>query len=251
MNYQLNNLIAERPNKRVFRDGNKTIKVFNEDVSPVNVLNEALNLAYVGETGLAVPHLLEVRKLEGKWALAVEYIEGETLDELMRRSPENTDAYLERFVAVQTAIHQVPAPELKRHKEKMHSKIRQSGLDPSQRYELHTRLDSMPDHRRLCHGDFNPSNLVITEGDEAYIIDWSHATHGDPAACAARSFLLFSLRGEADLAVRYLDLFCRHTNTPRRHVEQWLPIVSASQLVKGREEEREVLLKWATVVDYD
>jgi hypothetical protein len=34
-------------------------------------------------------------------------------------------------------------------------------------------------------------------------------------------------------------------------VEKWIPIVSASQLVKGKPEERDVLLNWATVVDYE
>ncbi|MCQ4950996.1 30S ribosomal protein S2, partial [Bittarella massiliensis (ex Durand et al. 2017)] len=28
------------------------------------------------------------------------------------------------------------------------------------RYELHTRLDSMPKHVKVCHGDFIPSNVI-------------------------------------------------------------------------------------------
>ncbi|MDR1326706.1 MAG: phosphotransferase [Treponema sp.] len=251
MSYNLTNLIADRPNKKIYRDGNKTIKVFNEDFSAANVLNEALNLAYVGETGLAVPHLIEVTKLDGKWTLVVEYIEGTTLDEFIKQNPDKTAEYMERFVEIQINMHHFSAPGLKRHKEKMHTKIRQSGLDATQRYELHTRLDSLPDIDHLCHGDLNPSNIVITDKDEAYIIDWAHATHGDPAACAARTFMLFTLKGRDDLANQYLTLFCKKTDTARQHVEKWIPILSASQLVKGKPEERDVLLKWATVVDYE
>ena len=43
---------------------------------------------------------------------------------------------------------------------------------------LHTRLESMPKHNKVCHGDFNPSNVIITDDGTPYIIDWSHATQG-------------------------------------------------------------------------
>jgi tRNA A-37 threonylcarbamoyl transferase component Bud32 len=251
MSYNLNNLLADRQNKKIYRDGDKTIKIFNEDFSAANVLNEALNLAYVGETGLTVPHLLEVTKIDGKWTLVIEYIEGSTLEDLMKKHTDKTAEYLARFVDIQINMNRFSAPGLKRHKEKMHAKIRESGLDATSRYELHTRLDSLPDLDHLCHGDFNPSNIVLTAKDEAYIIDWSHATQGDPAAGVARTFLLFTLAGRSDLATQYLALFCKKTDTARQQVEKWIPIVSSSQLVKGNPEEREVLLKWATVVDYE
>jgi aminoglycoside phosphotransferase (APT) family kinase protein len=251
MSYNLNHLIADRQNKKIYRDGDKTIKIFNEDFSASNVLNEALNLAYVGETGLTVPHLIEVTKIEGKWTLIVDFIEGTTLEDLMKRNPDKIAEYLARFVDIQINMNRFSAPGLKRHKEKMHAKIRQSGLDATARYELHTRLDSLPDLDHLCHGDFNPSNIVITDKDEAYIIDWAHATQGDPAAGVARTFLLFTLAGRDDLANQYLTLFCKKTDTARQQVEKWIPVVSSSQLVKGKPAERDVLLKWATVVDYE
>ena len=36
-----------------------------------------------------------------------------------------------------------------------------------------------------------------------------------------------------------------------QYVEKWLPIVAASQSVKGKTEERDFLMKWVDVVDYD
>jgi tRNA A-37 threonylcarbamoyl transferase component Bud32 len=250
MSYNLTNLIAERRNKKIYRDGDKTIKIFDEDFSAANVLNEALNFAYVGEIGLTVPHLIEVIKIDGKWTLVAEYIEGTTFEDIMRKSPEKLADYMERFLDIQIGMHRFWAPGLKDIKEKMHAKIRQSGLDATSRYELHTRLDSLPEIAHLCHGDFNPSNIVVTDRNEVYIIDWAHATQGDPAADVARTFLLFTLAGHADLANRYLTLFCKKTDTARQHIEKWIPIVSASQLVKGKAEQRDVLLQWASVVDY-
>jgi len=34
-------------------------------------------------------------------------------------------------------------------------------------------------------------------------------------------------------------------------VQKWISIVAASQLVKGREAERELLMRWIDVVDYE
>ncbi len=41
------------------------------------------------------------------------------------------------------------------------------------------------------------------------------------------------------------------SDTARQYVQQWLPIVAASQLVKGKPEERAFLMHWADVVDYE
>ena len=37
----------------------------------------------------------------------------------------------------------------------------------------------MPKHNKVCHGDFNPSNVIIAEDGPPYILDWSHATQGN------------------------------------------------------------------------
>jgi hypothetical protein len=34
-------------------------------------------------------------------------------------------------------------------------------------------------------------------------------------------------------------------------VQKWIPIVAASQSVKGKPEERELLFRWVDVVDYE
>ena len=140
---------------------------------------------------------------------------------------------------------------LNKLKDKMNAKISSADLDATTRYELHTRLDSMPKHKNLCHGDFNPSNIIITADGTPYIIDWSHATQGNSSADVARSYLLFYLVGKENLAQKYLKLYCRKSDTAIQYVQRWIPIVAASRLVKAPESEREFLHKWIDVVDYE
>lgn len=248
---KLNNVIAVRASKTVYREENVAVKVFDEHYSKADILNEALNLARIEETGLNVPQVLEVTKLDGKWAIITTFIEGKTLAALMEEHPEKQEEYLRMFVDLQLHMHRQTAPDLNKLKDKMHRKILQADLDPHCRYELHTRLEAMPKHNKVCHGDFNPSNIIVTADGTPFILDWSHATQGNASADAARTYLLFCLAGKQDTAEQYLTLFCQKSGTAMRYVQQWMPIVAASQSVKGNPDEREFLLSWANIADYE
>ena len=109
----------------------------------------------------------------------------------------------------------------------------------------------MPKHTKLCHGDFNPSNIIVGTDGKYYIIDWAHATQGNAGADVARTYLMFVLANQQELAEKYLKMYCKKTDTAKQYVEKWMPIVAASQSVKGKPEERELLLKWASVVEFE
>lgn len=247
----LNNIIAERATKTVYRDGDRTIKLFREGYSKPNILNEALNIARIEDVGINIPKLLEVTKYENRWAIIMEHIEGKNLADLMEENPEKRDEYLNLFVSIQLEILSKPAPAmLNKLKEKMKNKIRDAELSDEIKYELSTRLEGMPTHAKLCHGDFNPSNVIITPEGYHYIIDWAHVTQGNASADAARTYLIFSLHGKTEEAEKYLDLFAEKSGIDKKSIQRWVPIVAASQLSKGNPEEREFLHRWADVVEY-
>lgn len=248
---KLDRVIAVRNNKTIYRDGDVCVKVFNDDYSKADVLNEALNQARIEETGLNIPKVLEVTMIDGKWAIVSEYIKGKTLAQLMSEDEDKKSEYLELLVDLQLEVQSKTCPLLNKLKDKMNRKISQSELEATTKYDLHTRLEGMPKHNKVCHGDFNPSNIIIAEDGTPYILDWSHATQGNASADAARTYLLFWLSGDINGAKEYLELFCKKSNTAMQYVQKWMPIVAASQSVKGNEKEREFLLSWANVVDYE
>lgn len=247
----LTNIIATRPDKTVYRDGSLAIKVFNENYNTADVLNEALNTARIEETGLNIPRIREVTKVDGKWAIITDFIEGETLATLMEKNPDKLDEYLDIFVDLQLEIQNKSCPLLTKIHDKMNRKISETGLDATTRYELHTRLNGMKKHTKVCHGDYNPSNVIITPDGTPYVLDWSHATQGNASEDVARTYLLFKLARKDELAEKYIRLFCQKSDTALQYVQSWLPIVAASQLVKGKPKEREFLESWINVVDYE
>ena len=158
---KLDRVIAVRNSKTIYRDGERCVKVFNSDYSKADILNEALNQARIEEIGLHIPKVLEVTMFEGKWAIVTEFISGKTLSQLMRENPEDKTKYLEQFVDLQMLVQSKTCPMLNLQKDKMNRKINEARLDDTTKYDLHARLEGMPVHNKVCHGDFWPSNIII------------------------------------------------------------------------------------------
>lgn len=247
----LKKVLAKRSNKVIYKDGQNALKVFDSNFSKADILNEALNQARVEETDLNIPKLNEVTKLDDQWVISTEFIGGKTLETLMHENPDKLDEYLEMFVDLQIKMNKETVPLLNKLKDKMNRKISESSYDATTRYELHTRLESMPKHTKLCHGDFVPSNIIVADDGTPYILDWSHATQGNASADVAITYLLLCLNAEEDKAEKYLDLFCKKSDTAKQYVQKWMPIVAASQSLKGKPEEKDLLDKWVNVVEYE
>ena len=241
---KLDRVIAVRNNKTVYRDKERSLKVFNVGYSKSDVLNEALNQARVEETGLKIPKLIEVTMIDEKWTIVSEYIHGKSMAQLISENPDKKDEYISLLVDLQVEMHSKKCPLLNRMRDKMGRQIESSDLPATVRYDLYSRLSEMPRHGKICHGDLNPSNIIITDDGTPYIIDWSHATQGNASADAARTYLIFLLSGDNDGAEKYLELFCEKSGTDRQYVDRWMPVVAASQLLKGNAAERKFLHSW-------
>ena len=253
MEFNLINPIAERKTKTVYRDGDKTIKLFVENYSKADILNEALIQSRVEEnTDLKISRLQEVTKINERWALITEYVEGTPLDVLMKEHPEKQDEYLNFFVGIQLDVLSKRVPLLNRIKDKYRRKITDAtNIDDTTKYELLQRLEGMKNHDKLCHGDFVPSNIILKENAEYVIIDWSHATQGNGSADVANTYLIFSMRNQKELAEKYVNLYCEKTGTDKKEIQRWIPIVAAIRKIKGKVEEQEMLDQWINIVDYE
>ncbi|WP_288714597.1 phosphotransferase, partial [uncultured Parolsenella sp.] len=173
--------LARRGNKVVYDAGDRIVKVFNNSKPESDVFNEALNLARIEESGIRVPAIVEVSRCEEGWALATEKIAGTTLAERMKADKKNVEAYLEQFVRLQLEINGHTAPLLNRQRDKYARMINGlTEIDATTRYELLMRLDGMKVENRVCHGDFNPSNVIVGDDGLLYVCDWAHATQGSP-----------------------------------------------------------------------
>lgn len=246
---KLEQVLAKRKNKTIYHYDDTVVKVFDEGYPKASILNEALNQARVEETDLKIPKIRSVSTIDGRWSISMDYIPGQTLEQILKDHPEKTSELLELFVDLQIEMHSYSVLLLNKLKDKLSRVIQNAeDLDTSTKYELLTRLDSMPKHTKLCHGDFLPSNIIINDSG-TYILDWSHVTQGNASADVATTYLKLSLY-YPELAEPYLKLFCQKSKTSLQYVQQWLPIVAAQQLTIANDSEIGFLNKWLDVIDY-
>ena len=243
-------IIEQKSYKTVYREGNVIVKEFSASHPKSDVFNEAYIHACVEDAGVPVSKLLGVTPANGGWAIALEYVEGKTLEELMQEHPEKTDEYLEKLVDIQLEVGAYRVRHLRNTRMKLEDSIKTlTEIDASTRYELLQRIHGMAPHSKLCHGDLVPSNIVIREDGSWVVLDWAHASAGNAGADAAITYMRFSL-DEPALAEKYLRLFCKKADMPIQYIQTWMPVVAAAQLTKHREAERELLEKWISVAEY-
>lgn len=245
-------MISESEKVRVFESGGKCVKVFKDENEPKSVvLYEALTHTRVEETGFArIPQFEGITRIDGRWAIIYEHIAGKTLDELIRENPAKKEKYIEKMVDLQLEINSLKSAKISRLSDYIKRCI--EGLDmidDVKKYELLTRLSSMPKHSKLCHGDFSPSNIIVSD-DGTYIVDWLKAKQGNASADVAKTYLNFCLQHRTETAEKYLRMYCKKSGTSIKYVHSWLPIVAAAQLKFNRPEERELLLTWVDIADY-
>ena len=246
------NVLQERADKVICRDKDTVLKIFGPNYKVSLILNEAMNEARAAETGLPVARVLEVLKLRDHWCIRREYIEGETLADVMAKDKKNLTKYLKQFVAIQCQIFSKTSDRMGNLADKLDKQISASPVEKVTRYDLHMKLQSFPRGTALCHGDFNPTNVIITPKGDWRVIDWSHVRLGDPCADVARTYLLFWLAGHVAAAEKYMTLACEALKVSLGDVQKYLPIVAAAEASKEQSaKNHELLLHWASVVDIE
>ena len=238
-------------NHEIYRDGDTVTKVYREGFSRSEVLREAMYQTIADELGILVPKVLGVMELEnGQMGMLSEYVEGKTLAQLMQEKPDQKEEYLKQMVELQVKLSSKEGPLIPDLKVKMTAQIKDlEGINDITRFEIMTKLNGMPDHRKLCHGELYPDNIIVNENGW-YVLDWIHAANGNVSADAARTYLLLCLNDRA-VADTYLGLFCARTRTEKAYVQEWLPLVAAAQLTKKRKSEVELLHSWMNICDID
>lgn len=247
---KLDQLIGKGMYNEVYKTGDITVKLFNEGYAKADVMNEAYVVARIEETGLNTPTIREVLNIDGKLAITMDYVEGKTLLQLMEEDSDNVEKYVDQLVDIQIDMHKMRCPNLPKLKDKLMDRIERSGLDSTKKYELMTILDGAPKHKKVCHGDFTPENIIIPKDGKPVIIDWNHATQGNASADVARTYLWLCLYNEG-IADMYLDKFCDKSKTAKRYVQQWLPVVAAARIYKNVPGEQELLQKWVDIFQYE
>lgn len=239
---ELGKPIAVGNTAKVYLVDGKVVKIFNDYFPDGEAEYEANKQRYAYSCGLKVPMIYDVTRIDGRQAILMEYVCGETLGEKINKNRSKTEQYMNLSVDIQLSIHKCKAEKLESMDKRLYNGlIRAKQLDERQKNILLERMQKIEYEKRLCHGDYHCFN-VIKNDDDIMIIDWVDASAGDPRADACRSYLLY-LMYSIDLAKPYIEAYCNKSGYSESEILQWLPILAGARLRENvsLEEEKKIM----------
>ncbi|HDR8184146.1 TPA: aminoglycoside phosphotransferase family protein [Bacillus thuringiensis] len=239
----LGNPIAKGNTAEIYLYDNKIVKLFKEYLPDTESMNEAKKQKYAYSCGLSVPNVFEVTKIKNRQAIIMEYAKGDSIGDLLLNNLNEAEHYINICVNQQKKIHaiRVNTDEMEAMGERLERQIKSvHKLDEKQKESILNTLHSIKFKPRLCHGDFHPFNLILSEKN-VNIIDWVDACSGDIRADVFRTYLLYA-QSYIELAEMYLQIYCSNTNLTRDEIFQWAPIMIAARLSEELSPQNEVYL---------
>ena len=221
-------VIAVRNNKTVYRDGDTCIKVFRCGYASSDVLREAFHHAYVRELGVDVPTLFRVTQYKDEWAIEMQHIRGKTLQQMLAEADADRDDCIRQLAAVHAALHRHAAPMLPYQRDAVLRRIRALDADGVDTERLCTQAEALAGQGCLCHGDFQPSNILIGLDGIRYVLDWPHAVQGDPRFDAAVTCLRLLTEYGAAASEIYLAAYTRASDRADAEIRAFFALAAAS-----------------------
>lgn len=130
-------------------------------------------------------------------------------------------------------------------------------LEESQKNMLVKIIDSLPRENTVCHGDFHPGNLIIS--DKNYVIDYMNICIGHPHYDIARTIYLTEMTPMPDLGEKTKDIAIIRNNLidiyleeisvlraekiTRDSLKNWLLAIAGSRLTEIDNEDERNLIK--------
>ena len=222
----------------------QVLKLFYSSFPAAVAAEEARIAAAVAAAGLPVPAVGALLEVAGRPGLLYARVDGPAMFELLPRQPWRTVRFAHLLAELHAAIHAMAAPAaLPDLHTRLAAKIRQAPALPEPlRAAALAALADLPSGDRLCHGDFHPGNVLLTDTGPV-IIDWMDATCGSPLADVARTAVIALGAAGSDqvpnaplkaftrfFTRRYLRRYFRLRPGGREELRRWLPVVAAARL---------------------
>jgi aminoglycoside phosphotransferase (APT) family kinase protein len=243
----------------------RVLRLLREGASRARALRELRVLRSIHETGIPSPAVYPADtgdglvEIDGRLGFVMDRVEGPSMLRELTAKPWRLVRSARTFARLHRAIHASTTDGLPSHRERHHAVIdriaEDIGHDVAAR--IHRAVDALPDGSAVCHGDFHPDNILMSD-DGPIIIDWGPASSGHPAADVAWTVYLFHYGGYSPGMNRrqrllldtlrrlflyvYLRAYLRKSSITRRDVSSWGPAIAALRLGDGIPEERERLL---------
>jgi aminoglycoside phosphotransferase (APT) family kinase protein len=153
--------------------------------------HEARAAAGVVAAGLAAPRFFGTTRVDGRFGLVYERVDGPSMLDVITERPERALDLAARLAELHAAMHEQPGGELPAAVEGLGQAIRGAKVGDAIRDAALARLEGLPVGTALVHGDLHPGNVLVTARGPM-VIDWLTAGAGSAHADVARTLFLLT-----------------------------------------------------------
>lgn len=242
MEIMLGKQIGSGGTSNVFEWGtHEVIKIYKPHMSDAAINNEI----YIGELlnkfSLDIPKYVRSIELDGKRAIIYERADGKVFAEPLFGGIYEIELSA-KFAIMHHDIHEKTIDELPSQYKFLKNRILDLGnILGDKTTSLLDLLDSIPDDNKLCHGDFQPLN-IIGDGNQYVVIDWNGACSGNPVFDVAWSYMTLNSPAVANILGEYiskifttftkdyLSYYCNLSGIDKIQILNCIPIVATRRL---------------------
>jgi len=221
---------------------------------------QASALRAIKEAGGPAPGVYGIVTVDGRPGLIMERINGPSLLGQLAGRPWTIRKAARLMAKLHLQMHAIAAlPETPSVHEKLGSQMQSKRVPSDLSGAGLSLLEQLPTGDRVCHGDFHPDNIMISDGG-AIVIDWTNVAKGNPHADVARTLVIgrWGIPPEAPLTLRllakggrrlllreYLSVYQRSSPLNSDLLNRWRLVGAIARLAEAIPGEEARISAWA------
>ena len=223
----------------------RILKLFQDWMPAAAIEREFAITRLAREAGLPVPAAEELVEADGRLGIVFERVRGISMLEILETRPWEIFSMSRLLAELHAKMHaSLLPPDSYSQRQRIERGIEWAkDLSEKEKQTIFDMLAQLPDGNVVCHGDFHPDNVLMSDHGPV-IIDWMTGTRGHPLGDVARTALLFQTGGlppRVSFAMRllinssrrliysiYLNRYLQIHSGSRREIDAWrLPLLAA------------------------
>lgn len=211
----------------------------------------------VHASGASAPVTEGTVEVDGRHGVIYERLDGPSLLNRTTTRPWTLIQSARLLAELHAGMHARRVTGLPSQRARLEAKIQAAQpLAAAMKQAALSTLARLPDDDVLCHGDFHPDNVVMSQRGPV-VLDWVEAAAGHPLADVARTSLMMQMAtvpphipgrhliemGRAVWHALYLRRYCQLRAVSPEQVRAWRFPVIAARLSEGIPEEESALLE--------
>jgi uncharacterized protein (TIGR02172 family) len=181
----------------VYAWGDDRILKLYQDWMPAAAIEREFAITRLArEAGLPVPATEELVKVDGRLGIVFERVRGTSMLKVLETRPWKYISLSRLLAELHAKMHaSILPPDTYSQRQQIERGIEWAkDLSEPEKQTIRSILAHLPEGNAVCHGDFHPDNILLTDHGPV-IIDWMTGTRGHPLADVARTALLFQTGG--------------------------------------------------------